>query len=297
MLCNICPRRCGANREAEPGYCGASDTLRIARAAPHFWEEPCISGTNGTGAVFFSGCNLKCKFCQNYDISAHNKGYDITEQQLADEFQRLESEDKCHSISLITPGHFVPGIIRAMDMYSGSLPFVYNCGGYESVQTLKALEGRISVYLPDLKYSDSELAKQLSDAPDYFDVAKSAILEMYRQVGDYELDEKGLLKKGVVIRHLLLPGNTANTFGVLDWISETFSEGQVLVSLMCQYVPYGKAKEMPPFDRPVTESEYRRAVRYMEAVGITDGFVQEPDSASEQFIPEFYGKEGTENDI
>ncbi len=290
MLCQLCPRDCKAQRDVRPGYCGAGDKLRIARAAPHLWEEPCISGTNGTGAVFFSGCSLKCAFCQNYEISALGRGYDITEQQLAGEFSRLEQEG-CHSISLITPGHYVPRIIRAMDMYSGDLPFVFNCGGYESVDTLKTLESRISVYLPDMKYSDSALAKQLSNAPDYFDRAAEAIMEMYRQVGDYALDENGIMKKGVIIRHLLLPGNTANTFGVLDWISENFSPGQVMVSLMCQYVPWGRAKDMPPFDRPVTGSEYDRVVRYMQAVGITDGYVQEPGSACESFIPEFSGDE------
>lgn len=288
MTCDICPRRCHADRSTSTGYCGAPEAIKIARAAPHFWEEPCISGYMGTGAVFFSGCNLRCSFCQNYEISTGATGWTVTEQELADIFRQLETEEQCHSISLVTGSHYIPQIVRAMDLYGGNLPFVFNCGGYESVDSLKLLEGRVKIYLPDLKYSDPDLAARLSHAPDYFERAKAAILEMYRQVGDYELDHEGLIRKGVVIRHLLLPDQTVNTFGVLDWIADTFRPGQVLVSLMAQYTPYGPAKDIPPFNRTITPAEYHKAVSYMEALGIEDGFYQEPESASTSFIPEFY---------
>lgn len=287
MICTLCPRRCGAERTAEAGggFCRMPGGLRVARAMLHHWEEPPISGQNGAGTVFFSGCTLGCVYCQNGDISAGGFGKDISTARLREIFQELIAQG-AHNIELVTPTHFLPWILPALTPRL-PVPVVYNCGGYERVETLRALEGLVDVYLPDLKYADGALAAELSGAADYFPVACEAIREMFRQVGPYVLED-GLLTRGVVIRHLVLPGYLDNTRWVLDWIAETFAPGDVLVSLMSQYTP--TANMTGRLARRVTAAEYRAAADYMRNCGITDGFVQERTSAEEAYTPAFDGQ-------
>ena len=287
MICTLCPRRCGAERTAEAGggFCRMPGGLRVARAMLHHWEEPPISGQNGAGTVFFSGCTLGCVYCQNGDISAGGFGKDISTARLREIFEELIAQG-AHNIELVTPTHFLPWILPALTPRL-PVPVVYNCGGYERVETLRALEGLVDVYLPDLKYADGALAAELSGAADYFPVACEAIREMFRQVGPYALED-GLLKRGVVIRHLVLPGYLDNTRRVLDWIAETFAPGDVLVSLMSQYTP--TANMTGRLARRVTAAEYRAAADYMRNCGITDGFVQERTSAEEAYTPAFDGE-------
>ena len=287
MICTLCPRRCGAERTAEAGggFCRMPGGLRVARAMLHHWEEPPISGQNGAGTVFFSGCTLGCVYCQNGDISARGFGKDISTARLREIFQELIAQG-AHNIELVTPTHFLPWILPALTPRL-PVPVVYNCGGYERVETMRALEGLVDVYLPDLKYADGALAAELSGAADYFPVACEAIREMFRQVGPYVLED-GLLTRGVVIRHLVLPGYLDNTRRVLDWIAETFAPGDVLVSLMSQYTP--TANMTGRLARRVTAAEYRAAADYMRNCGITDGFVQERTSAEEAYTPAFDGE-------
>ena len=287
MICTLCPRRCGAERTAEAGggFCRMPGGLRVARAMLHHWEEPPISGQNGAGTVFFSGCTLGCVYCQNGDISAGGFGKDISTARRREIFEELIAQG-AHNIELVTPTHFLPWILPALTPRL-PVPVVYNCGGYERVETLRALEGLVDVYLPDLKYADGALAAELSGAADYFPVACEAIREMFRQVGPYVLED-GLLTRGVVIRHLVLPGYLDNTRRVLDWIAETFAPGDVLVSLMSQYTP--TANMTGRLARRVTAAEYRAAADYMRNCGITDGFVQERTSAEEAYTPAFDGE-------
>ncbi len=287
MICTLCPRRCGAERTAEAGggFCRMPGGLRVARAMLHHWEEPPISGQNGAGTVFFSGCTLGCVYCQNGDISAGGFGKDISTARLREIFEELIAQG-AHNIELVTPTHFLPWILPALTPRL-PVPVVYNCGGYERVETLRALEGLVDVYLPDLKYADGALAAELSGAADYFPVACEAIREMFRQVGPYVLED-GLLTRGVVIRHLVLPGYLDNTRRVLDWIAETFAPGDVLVSLMSQYTP--TANMTGRLARRVTAAEYRAAADYMRNCGISDGFVQERTSAEEAYTPAFDGE-------
>lgn len=282
MICNLCPRRCGVDRSEKTGFCGMPEGLRIARAALHFWEEPVISGTNGSGTVFFSGCNLRCVYCQNHNISADGFGKEITPQRLREIFEDLIARG-AHDINLVTPTHFVPWILPALTPKL-PVPVVYNCGGYESLDILRLLEGKVDIWLPDLKYADDELAGKLSGAKDYFEVAAAAIEEMYRQAGDYIIED-GLLKRGVIIRHLVLPGQLENTKRCIDWVARTFQPGQVLFSLMAQYTPQPGAEG--PLARHVTSGEYRAAVEYMENCGIGDGFTQQRTSAKEEYTPPF----------
>ena len=286
--CELCPRRCGVDRTAgERGFCGMPDQLVAARAAAHYWEEPVISGEYGSGAVFFSGCTLRCRFCQNYEISAERRGLPLDSIRLREIFERLFAEG-CHNINLVTPTHFLPEILPALEPKL-PVPVVYNCGGYERVETLRALEGKVDVWLPDLKYSDPSLAKAFSAAPDYVETAKAAILEMYRQTGPCVI-EHGLLKRGVLIRHLILPGQVDNSVGVLEWIASNFPKGAVLVSLMSQYVPMGPAAKIPPFDRRITQEEYDTVLSWLYFFGLEDGFVQGPEAASLEYVPEFNGE-------
>lgn len=290
--CELCPRRCGVDRTAgQLGYCKMPARLHAARAAAHYWEEPVISGSFGSGAVFFSGCTLQCKFCQNSEISSGGFGKSLTSAQLRQIFEHL-IDDGVQNINLVTPTHFLPDILPALSPKL-PVPVVYNCGGYERVETLRELEGKVDIYLPDLKYSDNALSKQLSGAADYFEVAKAAILEMVRQTGPYVIEDDEL-KRGVIIRHLVLPGNVGNSLDVLDWIAETFPPHTVLVSLMSQYVPMGAAKEIPPFDRRVTEEEYAAVESWMELLGLEDGFTQDFSAATSEYIPPF-DLEGLEN--
>ncbi len=283
--CTLCPRRCGVDRtRGQLGFCKMPGQVHAARAGVHYWEEPVISGSFGSGAVFFSGCTLKCAFCQNYDISQENFGKPLTSAELRAAFERLIDEG-VQNINLVTPTHFLPDILPALEPKL-PVPVVYNCGGYESVETLRQLEGKIDVYLPDFKYSDNALAKKLSSAPDYFETASAAILEMYRQVGKpvIEGDE---MKRGVLVRHLVLPGCVDNSLGVLDWVAEHFRSGDILFSLMSQYVPMGRAVEMPPFDRRITELEYDSVLSYMMLLGIEDGYTQDFSSAERGYTPSF----------
>ena len=284
MICTLCPRRCGAERtETEGhGFCGMPAGLRVARAALHLWEEPPLSGTRGSGTVFFSGCTLRCCYCQNREISAGGFGRAVTTGRLREIFEELIAQG-AHNINLVTPTHFLPWILPALEPKL-PVPVVYNCGGYESVETLRLLEGKVDVYLPDLKYADAALAARLSAAPDYFPAATAAIREMFRQTGPYVMED-GLLKRGVMIRHLVLPGQLDNTRRCIDWVAQTFSPGQVLFSLMSQYTPQPGAEG--PLGRHVTAGEYRSAVAYMKNCGITDGFTQERTAAREEYTPPF----------
>lgn len=284
--CHLCPRACGVDRtRGQTGFCGMGDRLTAARAALHFWEEPPISGERGSGAVFFSGCALGCGFCQNTEISHGKFGAEISTGRLREIFEDLIAQG-ANNINLVTATHFLPSILPALTPKL-PVPVVYNCGGYESVETLKMLEGKVDIYLPDLKYAESELAAKLSGAPDYFSVAAGAIDEMVRQVGPYEFGPDGMLKKGVVIRHLILPGQVQNSLKVLDYIAGHFPRGTVLLSLMAQYVPSGKVKHTPPFDRTITEEEYEAVVSWLCMLGLEDGFLQEREAATEEYLPEF----------
>ncbi len=284
MICNLCPRRCGVERTETGGrgFCRMPSVPVVARAALHPWEEPVLCGSGAAGTVFFSGCNLGCTYCQNGPISRENFGRAITPRRLREIFGELIAQG-AQTVELITPTHFVPFILPALEPPL-PVPVVYNCGGYESVETLRLLAGRVQVYLPDLKYADAALARDLSRAPDYFQVATAAIEEMYRQTGPFVI-ENGLLRRGVLIRHLVLPGQMENTRRCLDWIAGRFRPGEVMVSLMSQYTPQPGAKGS--LSRHVTAAEYRAAVRYMENCGLTDGFTQERTSAREEYTPRF----------
>ena len=280
--CTLCPRRCGVDRtRGQLGFCKMPGQVHAARAGVHYWEEPVISGSFGSGAFFFSGCTLKCAFCQNYDISQENFGKPLTSAELRAAFERLIDEG-VQNINLVTPTHFLPDILPALEPKL-PVPVVYNCGG---VETLRQLEGKIDVYLPDFKYSDNVLAKKLSSAPDYFETASAAILEMYRQVGKPVIEDDEM-KRGVLVRHLVLPGCVDNSLGVLDWVAEHFRSGDILFSLMSQYVPMGRAVEMPPFDRRITELEYDSVLSYMMLLGIEDGYTQDFSSAERGYTPSF----------
>lgn len=285
-VCHLCPRDCGVDRSlGQRGFCGMGEALTLARAALHFWEEPPISGTNGSGAVFFSGCSLGCRFCQNTAISHGKFGKEITGQRLREIFEELIAQG-AHNINLVTPTHFLPQLLPALEPKL-PVPVVYNCGGYEKVETLRLLDGKVDVYLPDLKYAEASLAARLSGAPDYFPVAAAAIDEMLRQVGCPQYDDHGIMKKGVIIRHLVLPGQVQNSLKVLDYIAEHFPGGSVLLSLMAQYVPSGTVANTPPYDRTVTQEEYEAVVDYLYMLGLEDGFLQEPAAATDAYLPDF----------
>ena len=273
-----------ARRDAQAGegFCGLPAAPVVARAGLHFWEEPCVSGARGSGAVFFSGCVLRCVYCQNHAISHENFGKPVSVERLREIFWELIGQG-AHNINLVSPTPFAPAIREAL-AEPLPVPVVWNTGGYERVETLRSLEGKVQVWLPDLKYVDSGLSRDLSGAADYFGAASAAIREMVRQTGDYVLED-GLLKRGVLIRHLMLPGQLENTKAVLDWVAETFRPGQVLLSLMAQYTPQPGAEGL--LSRRVTGAEYRAALRYMENLGITDGYCQDAASARAEYTPDF----------
>ncbi len=291
--CDDCPRHCHVVRpdvptgRPLPGYCHSPLQPMLARAALHFWEEPCISGEKGSGTVFFSHCNLCCVFCQNSEISRDGAGTVVTVERLRQIYGDLIAQG-AHNINLVTPTPYVRAIRDSL-AEPLSVPVVYNCGGYETVETIASLKGKVQIFLPDLKYLDSAIAKRYSGAEDYPGVATRAILAMYEQTGPYVLDDDGMLQSGVVIRHLILPGHVENTKRVIDWVAGHFQEGQVLFSLMRQYVPHGQACRFPEINRPLSDEEYDEAEQYLFESGIEDGFVQEKDSASESFIPAFDG--------
>ena len=283
--CTLCPRRCGVDRTAgQLGFCKMSDRMKIARAAAHYWEEPVISGSFGSGAVFFSGCTLGCAFCQNETISHENFGKEVTSARLREIFEQL-IDDGVQNINLVTPTHFLPSILPALTPKL-PVPVVYNCGGYESVETLKQLEGLVDVYLPDFKYSDNQLAARLSRAPDYVETASAAILEMFRQVGPVRIEDEQMTR-GVLLRHLILPGQIDNSLGVLDWVADHFRPGDILFSLMSQYVPMGRARTMEGLNRPISEEEYDAVLSYLDLLGISEGYTQDFQAAREEYIPDW----------
>ncbi|MGN0489498.1 MAG: radical SAM protein [Ruminococcus sp.] len=283
MICNLCPRGCNAERLENKGngFCRMGYLPKVARIAPHMWEEPCISGTKGSGAIFFSGCTLRCVYCQNYEISAQNKGTVISVNKLAEEFKRLENMG-VHNINLVSPTPYVHSIIEALNIYKPEIPIVYNSGGYEDLKTLRSLEGYVDIYLPDFKYSSNELGKIYSNADSYVEITKNAIREMINQTGKAEFDNNGLMKKGTIIRHLVLPNHTKNSIGVLDIIKENFED--CMVSLMGQYVPLGKAEDFEKLKRKITQREYNKVKNYLFDLGL-EGFVQELSSADEKYVP------------
>ncbi len=285
MKCNLCPRNCGADREQTIGVCGVSRKIKIARAAPHFWEEPCISGSKGSGTIFFSGCPLKCVFCQNQKISAGAFGKEIEKNELKEIINNLK-DSGVHNINFVTPTHYADILADILEE-DFSLPIVYNSSGYEKVETLQKLNGKIQIYLPDFKYFSKELSSRYSKAPDYPEVAKKSIIQMFNQVGKVEFDDNGLLKKGVIIRHLMLPGQLDNTFDIIDWVHENFKKGDVLFSLMSQYFPCGDLQSYPELQRKISDEEYSRAQEYMLTLGMDDGYFQDYESATEDFVPDF----------
>ncbi|WP_209344013.1 4Fe-4S cluster-binding domain-containing protein [Flavonifractor sp. AGMB03687] len=285
MICNLCPRKCGAVRTADrgEGRCRMPEAPVVARAALHMWEEPPISGTKGSGTVFFSGCSLGCVFCQNEQISHQDFGKPITVDRLRAIFFELIDQG-AHNINLVNPTHYAH-VVRSALEEPLPVPVVYNSGGYDRVETLKALEGKIQIYLPDYKYRTSDYAGRYSDAPDYPEAAEAAILEMFRQTGPVRYED-GLLKQGVVIRHLLLPGKLAEAKRVMDWVAEHFEPGQVLFSFMSQYIPWGRAADYPEINRRVRPSEVRAAEAYMADLGL-EGFTQGTEAAQAEYIPPF----------
>lgn len=286
--CRLCPRGCGVPRSAgmpSGGFCGMPSEAVAARAALHFGEEPCISGRNGSGTVFFSGCSLRCRFCQNAPISHGKFGRPVPPERLAEIFRELV-EAGAHNINLVNPTHFVPAILEALRLYRPPVPLVYNSSGYERIETLRMLDGVIDVYLPDLKYLDTALADALSGAAEYPAYATAAILEMARQTGTMQLDKDGMAVRGTMVRHLVLPGHTRNSLQVLDWMAEHLPTG-VWLSLMFQYTPVRELPEHPALNRPLTRRECRKVTDYMLEKGLTDGYLQEPGSSGTAYIPAF----------
>ena len=283
MICTLCPRQCRADRAVRPGFCGLGEEMRIARIAPHLWEEPPVSGTRGTGAVFFSGCTLRCVYCQNGEISHTGAGRAFTPRELSDALKRL-ADLGVHTLSLITGTPFVPQILNALELWRPPLPVVWNTSGYETVETLRRLEGAVDVWLPDLKHWSARMGQLCAGAPDYFETASAAIREMCRQAGPCRYDEDGVMTRGVLVRHLILPGLTGESMKLLTWIRDSLPAGTP-VSLMRQYVPCNGVS-VPGLDRRVTEKEYRRVRDHMQALDLP-GFLQEADSADRDFIPAF----------
>ncbi|MCD8036368.1 MAG: radical SAM protein [Clostridiales bacterium] len=287
--CTLCPRNCGVNRSAgRIGYCKMPSEIHAALASVHMWEEPPISGTNGSGTIFFTGCNLRCVFCQNHDISSENHGKAISIDQLAQIM--LEEQDRgVHNINLVTAVHYIPSVTEAIVKAKENglkIPIVYNSGGYEKAESLKMLDGLIDIYLPDIKYFSAELSAKYSAAPDYFEQAVSAVAEMYRQIGQNAFDEKGLLKKGVIIHHLVLPSHKEDSFKVLDAIKENFGE-EAYVSLLRQYTPMYRTNEYKEINRRLMSLEYTRVIDHFFDIGLKNGYVQEKSSATSEYTPLF----------
>lgn len=287
-LCRLCPRQCGVDRSVKTGRCGVSDRVTLARAALHFWEEPCISGENGSGTVFFSGCPLGCVFCQNHTISSGHFGKEISVERLAEIFLELQAQN-AHNINLVTGSHFVPQIIKALDLVKDSLhiPVVYNSSGYETLETLRSLRGYVDIYLPDLKFLSSERSARYCHAPDYFEVASKAVQEMFSQVGPAQFDDDGIMTKGMIVRHLVMPNGVEDSMDILTWICDNLPLDDILVSVMSQYTPAYKSHDYPEIDRRLTQQEYDRVLDWIDCMGIEDGFVQELSSAKEEYTPDF----------
>jgi len=289
MSCTLCPRRCGAPRRGgKNGFCGVPAEAMVCRAAPHFGEEPCISGTRGSGAVFFAGCNLRCVFCQNHAISRGEAGQPVSAARLREIFLALQAQG-VHNLNLVTPTHYADVIAEALSGLSLDIPVVWNSSGYESVETLRRLEGLVQIYMPDFKYADAALAARYSAAPDYPERALAAIKEMYRQTGPFEMDADGILRRGLLIRHLILPGAPENTLRVIDAVEDNFPAEHILFSLMSQYTPMPGLEEFPALQRRVSAAEYERCASYLDFSDICHGYYQSPESATEEMIPAFDG--------
>lgn len=293
--CRLCPRQCSVNRLAgQTGYCGMPAEVKIARAALHMWEEPCISGTNGSGTVFFTGCPLKCVFCQNRQIAIGSTGTRISVERLAEIFIELQ-EKGAHNINLVTPTHYVPQIAEALRLAKKNglfVPIVYNTGSYEKVETLRLLEGLVDIWLPDCKYFDQELAKKYSNAPDYFEVANMAIAEMVRQAGTPTFED-GLMKRGVIVRHMILPGHTKDSRMVIEKLHERYGD-TIYISIMNQYTPLAQMERYPEINRRITTREYDKVVDYAISMNVENAFIQEGETAKESFIPDFESGIGIE---
>lgn len=287
--CTLCPRSCGVDRTGfERGFCGSGDKITVARTSLHKWEEPCISGENGSGTVFFSGCSLGCVYCQNRKISCKETGKKVSEEELCDIFLRLQ-ENKAENINLVTPTHFVPRIAVSLETAKKkglTLPVVYNTSGYEKAETLKMLDGLIDIYLPDFKYYSSELARKYSRAPDYPQAAKTALREMVRQAGAPVFDENGMMNSGVIVRHLLLPGYEKDSERVIEYLFKTYGN-DIYISIMSQFTPLENVKSYPEINRKVTKKEYDRLLDFAIGLGVENAFIQEGDAADESFIPDF----------
>lgn len=284
MNCSICPRKCNADRENSVGFCKSPAEFRLARAALHFWEEPCISGENGSGTVFFSGCNLKCVYCQNYEISIENKGIVVDDSRLIEIFKSL-IEQGAENINLVNPTHYADRLANLFEKWHCPVPVVYNTSGYESTQTLKMLDGIVDIYLTDFKYIRPDKAQKYSNAPDYPEVAKNALVEMKRQVQGYAFDSRSVMQKGVIVRHLVLPQNTNSALRIIDYIAENYSD--TYLSIMAQYVPCGSLENYPEINRKITEREYNKVVDYALQTGLENVFIQQTESAEKEFIPPF----------
>ena len=289
LSCTLCPRECHADRaEGHRGLCGADSRIIAARAALHMWEEPCISGTKGSGTVFFSGCSLGCIYCQNRTIARMDAGKEISIERLSEIFLELQ-EKGAANVSLVTACHYVPQVIRALDSAKAeglSIPVVYNSGGYEKVETLRMLEGYVDIYLPDYKYDEPETAKKFSHAPDYPEYAREAIKEMVRQTGECEFDTDGYLKKGTIVRHLILPGHTKNSIKALTWLHETFGE-KIYLSIMNQYTPIISSKDYPELNRRLTKREYEKVLAQALNQNIKNAYIQEGKTSNQTYIPPF----------
>jgi len=289
--CHLCPRRCGADRTKKPGFCGAGERARIALVSLHPWEEPCLTGENGAGTVFFSFCNLRCCFCQNHEISHEGKGFEVSDERLAAIF--LEQQKRgAATLDLVTPTHYVPQILHALTLAKAqgfTLPVVYNSSAYETVETVESLRGSVDIFLPDLKYADEKSAGEYSLAPDYFAAASKAIERMVEIAGPLQFASDGRLLRGVIVRHLVLPGHRHESMRVLDWLYHTFGD-TIQISLMNQYTPMYKAAEHPPLNRRLTTLEYQSVVNHALDLGITRCYVQEGKTASTKFVPHFDGR-------
>lgn len=284
--CNLCPNKCGIDRYVSVGVCGVGAEPRIARIGLHMYEEPLISGEKGSGTIFFSGCNMQCIFCQNYDVSTKAKGYNVTVNEIVNGIKQLE-QSGAHNINFVTPTHYAHIVKEILLTYKPSIPIVYNSSGYESVETLRELDRLIDIYLPDFKYVDSDLSYKLSGKSNYYEIATKALDEMYRQVSSTVI-ENGLMKRGMIIRHLVLPENTQDSLNVLETIKERYGN-EVWLSLMSQYTPQGKAIDIPPFNRPLKKLEYTRVVQAAKRLGFENCFIQSMDSVGVSFIPPFVG--------
>lgn len=286
--CSLCPRNCHIDRTSSFGFCQSSSQIKAARAALHHWEEPCISGTRGSGAIFFSGCTLRCCFCQNYSISSETYGKEISEQKLAQIFLELQNQG-AHNINLVTATQYLPSILNALDRIKDKLniPVVYNSSGYEKPETIRLLKDYVDIYLPDLKYFSSKLSQKYSKAEDYFKVASNAVRLMIEQTGKPVFDSDGILQKGVIIRHLVLPNCRKDSITLLHWIKETLPDKSYLISLLSQYTPFYKSHEYPELNRRITTYEYESVLKEAISLGLVEGFMQEKSSAKEEYTPPF----------